>query len=290
MVMRVCALLDVMLFVRIARGLCVVWAAAFIGVWPLAVAWAQTFDCVIEPNVVIDVGVGVEGVLSNVLVDRGDFVHKGQAIAQLESSLQEIAVRIATLQSENDSIIQTNQARVDFGRRKLARTKELYESDISSLSELDEAETSKLLAELDLEEAKNTRQIAQLDLERAQADLALRTIVSPIDGVVIERFHSVGELVSRTPIMKLAQIDPLRVEVFVPVSFVEKVTPGMVGQVQAEVPVDGEHRPAVVTVVDQVADAASGTLGVRLSLPNPQNELQGGLKCQVHFPLVPPSE
>ncbi len=247
---------------------------------------AQTFDCVIEPNVVVDVGVGVEGVLSKVLVDRGDFVHEEQTIAQLESSLQEIAVRVATLQSENDSIIQTNQARVDFGRRKLARTKELYESDISSLSELDEAETGKLLAELDLEEAKNTRQIAQLDLERAQADLALRTIVSPIDGVVMERFHSVGELVSRTPIMKVAQIDPLRVEVFVPVSFVENIKPGMVGHVQSEIPVEGESRTAFVTVVDQVADAASGTLGVRLSLPNPKKELQGGLKCRVHFPPV----
>ena len=244
---------------------------------------AQSFDCVIEPNAVVDVGSGVEGVLDKVLVEHGDLVRQGQPIAQLESSLQEVAVRIATIQSDNDSIIQTNQARVDFGTRRLARTKELFESEISSLSELDEAETSKLLAELDLEEAKKAKEVAQLDLERAQAELALRTIVSPISGVVMERFHSVGELVARTPIMKLAQVDPLRVEVFVPVSLVGNIQVGMMADVQTEVPVGGTSRPATVTVVDQVADAASGTFGVRLSLPNPDNQLQAGLKCQIQF-------
>lgn len=249
----------------------------------VVVVQAQSLDCVIEPNAVVDVGSDVEGVLDKVLVDQGDLVRQGQPIAQLESSLQEVAVRIATIQSENDSIIQTNQARVDFGTRRLVRTKELYESEISSLSELDEAETSKLLAELDLEEAKKAKQVAQLDLELAQAELALRTIVSPISGVVTERFHSVGELVSRTPIMKLAQIDPLRVEVFVPVSLVGKVQVGMVGEVQLEVPGGGAHHTATVTVVDHVADAVSGTFGIRLSLPNPDNRLQAGLKCRIQF-------
>jgi hypothetical protein len=47
-------------------------------------------------------------------------------------------------------------------------------------------------------------------------------------------------------------------------------------------PVGGVYK-AVVTVVDQVFDAASGTIGVRLELPNPDYAIPAGLKCQVRF-------
>lgn len=43
------------------------------------------------------------------------------------------------------------------------------------------------------------------------------------------------------------------------------------------------HR-ARVTVVDRVVDAASGTFGVRLALPNPGHRIPAGLKCKVRLP------
>jgi multidrug efflux pump subunit AcrA (membrane-fusion protein) len=166
----------------------------------------------------------------------------------------------------------------------LARTKELFENEISSLSELDEAETAKILADLALVEAREAKRLAQLDLNRAWAEVKIRTIQSPIVGVVVERFLSPGELVARTPIVKLAQLDPLRVEAFVPVRMLGKVKVGMVAEIQPEDPVGGRYS-AKVSVVDQVVDAASGTFGIRLRLPNPNSLLQAGLKCRMHFPL-----
>jgi len=38
-----------------------------------------------------------------------------------------------------------------------------------------------------------------------------------------------------------------------------------------------------VTIVDRMGDAASGTFGVRLSLPNPDNQIPAGLKCDLNF-------
>ncbi len=61
------------------------------------------------------------------------------------------------------------------------------------------------------------------------------------------------------PIVKLAQIDPLRVEVIAPVALLGKVTLGATAEVLPEAPVGGVHA-AKVTVVDRVVDAASGTL------------------------------
>ena len=61
-----------------------------------------------------------------------------------------------------------------------------------------------------------------------------------------------------------------------------KVTVGMRAHVMPEAPVNGVHT-AKVTIVDRVIDAASGTFGVRLALPNPDYRLPAGLKCKVRF-------
>ena len=42
-------------------------------------------------------------------------------------------------------------------------------------------------------------------------------------------------------------------------------------------------REATVIVVDRIVDAASGTFGVRLEMPNPDNRLPAGLKCKARF-------
>jgi membrane fusion protein (multidrug efflux system) len=57
----------------------------------------------------------------------------------------------------------------------------------------------------------------------------------------------------------------------------------MRAKVIPEAPVGGEYI-AEVKIVDRVIDAASGTFGVRLELPNPNHRLQAGLKCKVIFP------
>ena len=56
----------------------------------------------------------------------------------------------------------------------------------------------------------------------------------------------------------------------------------MLAEVEPEAPVGGRYR-ATVTVVDTLFDASSGTFGVRLSLPNPDLSLPGGLRCKVSF-------
>jgi multidrug efflux pump subunit AcrA (membrane-fusion protein) len=147
---------------------------------------------------------------------------------------------------------------------------------------MDEAETAKILGELGLLEAHENRRLAELDLQRASVVLALRTIRSPITGVVVERLLSPGEFVSQAAILKIARIDPLRVEVFVPVAMLGRVRLGMLGEVRPEPPVNGVYE-ARVTIVDRVVDAASGTFGVRLELPNPDYRLPAGLKCKVRF-------
>jgi hypothetical protein len=90
----------------------------------------------------------------------------------------------------------------------------------------------------------------------------------------------------QSPILTLAQIDPLRVEVFISTSHYGRIHTGSKAEVRPEQPVGGAYT-AVVTVVDRVLDAASGTFGVRLSLPNPDFLLPAGIPCKVLFEMPP---
>ena len=68
------------------------------------------------------------------------------------------------------------------------------------------------------------QRIAKLELQFAEAQLSMRRLRSPVRGVVVERILSPGDLAGRNPVLKIAQIDPLRVEVFAPISLLGKRT------------------------------------------------------------------
>ncbi len=144
----------------------------------------------------------------------------------------------------------------------------------------DEAETDLALAKAKLQRARKNKKVAKLELKRAEENLKRRTVTSPITGVVVARFKSPGEFVEEEPIVKLAQMDPLRVEVVVPVSAFGSIKPGMRAEITPEA--SGVFN-GTVSIVDSVADAASGTFGVRVELPNPDHRLPGGLKCRIRF-------
>ncbi len=133
---------------------------------------------------------------------------------------------------------------------------------------------------------REDKALAVLELARAQARLDLRTVRSPIDGVVVERHMSPGELVSRTQndvILELAQLDPLFVEVRVPQSMLASLRTGMKAIVRPEAPFERDIE-CEVTVVDPAVEAPSGSLRVRLALPNPDHSIPAGVRCRVRFP------
>ena len=151
-----------------------------------------------------------------------------------------------------------------------------------SFSEVDEARTQERLALYALKSAEEERRLAEVELLRAEATLALRVIRSPFDGVVVERFLSAGERVDVDPVLKVARIDPLRLEVVAPVARFGSIDVGARAVIVPEPPLSGEYH-ATVTIVDKVIDAASGTFGIRLEIPNPDFMLPGGLRCEIRF-------
>lgn len=212
-------------------------------------------DCLIEPNMTIELSSAVSGVIDTILVDRSDSVKKGQILATLKSDVVRVKIK-ASNENLKLSIIEQK------------RSTKLYKDHVITLSEK--------------EKSDHERRLAELELKQAKANLEQRIIRSPIDGVVADRYLMPGEHIEDNPILKLAQLNPLRIEVISPVENFGRVKVGMHARITTEF---GSFKNLIgeVVVVDKVIDAASGTFGIRLELDNKDNVVPGGLKCKVNF-------
>jgi RND family efflux transporter MFP subunit len=269
--------------VKIGLCLCViVWGCSLTAhVW--AVDSSAALRCVIKPYSVVALGAPVEGMVEKITVDQGDTVKEGQIVALLESSRERAAVVAAQAKADIEAAIKSSEIRIEFTARKVARARDLRKSNAIGQHELDEAETEQRLAEAAYLEATENKRLAQLELERARADLAIRTVRSPIDGIVVERLLSPGEIARLTPIVMLMQIDPLRVDVFVPSAWLGQVQPGMIADIAPATGAWSRVYEARVGVVNKVVDSTTDTFTVRLELPNPDRSIPAGMACTVRF-------
>ncbi|HEY5871212.1 MAG TPA: biotin/lipoyl-binding protein, partial [Candidatus Tectomicrobia bacterium] len=156
-------------------------------------AHSADLDCLIEPSMTVKVSSAVPGLLETVAVDRGDVVKKGQPLATLESSAEKAAMDVLRARATMESAIKTGQARLELSTRSQSRNEGMFQKALIAAEKMDEIETSKRLAELTLLAATDNRRLAELELRRATAELARRTLYSPINGVVVERLLAPGE-------------------------------------------------------------------------------------------------
>jgi RND family efflux transporter MFP subunit len=249
-------------------------------------AATESFDCLMNPSATLKIGSPVESTLESVSVGRGDHVTKGQEIARLVSSVEAATVALDETRAGNLAEIKSRVARVEAAQAEVNRGSRLQEGFSVTGQKLDELRTQLRLAQQDLALAELNHTVAQLELARSQAQLALRVIRSPVDGIISQRVLGPGEFVHQdNQIVVVATIDPLFVEVYPPVRFYGLIRRGDAATVQPEAPVGGSYS-ATVAVVDQVFDAGSGTFGIRLALPNPDQRLPAGLRCRAVFTVA----
>jgi membrane fusion protein (multidrug efflux system) len=191
------------------------------------------------------------------------------------------------VKASNDTAILAEQEELALNQRNAGRKQSLAQSQIVNANSLDELQTKVRESELKIREAVTEQRIAQLTASRSAAQLALKQIRASVDGVVTERKLSPGEYVyEQTPIMTIAQIDPLNVELVLSADRYGSIRVGDRALVQPAQPVGGSYEAQVV-VVDPVIDAASSTFGVRLLLPNPGTRIPAGLRCGVVWHSAP---
>lgn len=245
----------------------------------------QEFDCLIDAQSRVKLSASVPGLVARIHADRGDRVRAGQVLVEMEARVEEAQLKSAEARATNEEPIRAARARLEFADRALDRLTRLRATNqgVVTQAQFDEALSNQRVAASNLRDAQSNQEVARLEAERARALVDQRRIVSPIDGIVVERAMQPGEYRSeQSHFMTIARIDPLHVEVFAPVALLGQTRVGGTATVLPEQPVGGRHE-ARITVIDRVIDAASGTFGLRLSLANADLEIPAGLRCRIRF-------
>lgn len=246
-------------------------------------ATAKAMGCLIEPDRVADLGSQVIGVVEKLQVERGDTVKQGQLLLTLRSDVERASVHAADTRARVDADVLAAQASLELAQQKLRRAQALVAQNFVSDQALEQARGEAEVARQKLAQVRSQQRIWVEESRVAQAQLSLRAVRSPFAGIVVERFVNPGERVEDRPLLRLAVIDPLRVELMVPTAQYGTLSPGDQVMVRPELP----NAPAVAATVqhvDRVLDAASNSFRVRLSLPNPEQRLPAGLRCKVDLP------
>lgn len=220
-----------------------------------AVAQEQlaSVGCIIEPSVHINVSSSVEGVVARRPVKLGDRVRRGQLLFALRSEVEQATVELAKTRSK-------------FSLRHYERNEGLYQDELISIHERDEFQTE--------------YQLSLQELAQAEAMLARRSVTSPINGIVIDHFLEPGEFVESQPVLALASLNPLKVQVVMPYETLGSVNHKDKLLVMPVEPVGGQFE-AEITTIDPVIDAASGTYRIHGLIDNPDGSLPAGVECRV---------
>lgn len=245
---------------------------------------ADVSSCMVKPRRLIQLGSPVFGVLGAVFVDRAQAVKKGDLLAKLDTSVDEAQVALDHFRATNTTQIEAAKTDLAWNRRELERREKLAGNMFSKANDVDEIVTKINQNQIAIRKAEADLQQAKMEAARSEAQLAQKLLKSPIHGVVTEIKLSAGEFIyEQTPIMTLAEVDPLTIDLVVPAERYRSVQVGLIGEVQLGVPVNATY-PARVDAIDPVIDPSSDTFRVRLALPNPRNAIPAGTRCSVKLP------
>lgn len=240
---------------------------------------APIYDCIVEPAQRLELGSPVAGILDRVLVERGAAVRAGDILAVLHSEQETARLRTAEAQAASDALIQSRAASLRLAQTTHDRTQDLLSRRVAAEQQAQEAAAQLETAQMDLRLAELQHELDQLGVEEARAEVALRQIRSPIDGIVTERARGPGEYVfQERHVLTVAQIDPLHVEAWLPIELYARMRAAETIHVALSQP-DQTTVPARVTIVDQVFDAATGTFGLRAEIDNPGHLIPAGQTC-----------
>ena len=272
--------------------------AAAIGPFPRTVTVTGTLAA--DEEVVA--GFKVAGRVSEIAVDLGSPVRKGQVLARLdptdfrlrvdqaEAALRQVRAGLGlprdgsaeSVDPEKTALVREARAVLEEARLNRDRTGQLSEKNLIARSEVDASQSKLLVAEsryqAALEEIRNRQEVLaerSSGLALARQQLSDAVLSAPIDGAVRERRASVGEfLAAGAPVFGLVRVHPLRLRVAVP----ERDAPSVrVGQA-VRVLLEGDpvvHAGRVARLSPSIQEQ-NRTLNVEAEVANQDGKLRPG--------------
>jgi len=257
---------------RLGLRLIVILLGPAAGIW--AAPPGQAIDVPSAPSVDARLSFPVSGRVAEILVKQGNRAAKGRPLIRLDDRVQRAEMELLQAQAMDTVRIEAAQAQLDNARLELEKVQMLHESSgAASDLELREAKLEVVIKELSLRLAQFEHRQDRRKYEQSKAMLELMELTSPADGVVEQLLVQEGESVNAsTPVLRLANIDPLWVDVPAPLESAVGLKVGQKARVQVD-PQTLESREGTIIHVASVANV--GTLTVRVELPNPEQRPAG---------------
>ncbi len=253
----------------------------------------------------VDAGIfaRADGYLTRRLVDYGDRVKKGQLLAELETPELDEQIRQAqaTVSQARSSLrdleasLNLAQANLKLAQVTFERWKHLTDRGVFSHQDTDEkaaaldvrrAEVAS--AQAKIAAAQDTIRANEANLRRLEQLKAFDRVAAPFDGVITARNGDVGALISAgnsgpaREMFHLAQIDPLRIFVNVPQTYVASIHLGETAELRVQ-ELPGQVFAARVTNTARSLDTNSRAMLTVLEVANPRGILLPGMYAQVKF-------
>ena len=232
-----------------------------------------------EPFRDLDVASTDVGIVSLINVQEGDVVQKDQILGTLDQTLLNATLDIADRSRNAKGRVNSAQADVRLRTERGEKLKLLLDRKHATQEELDRSLVEKEVSEAQLLAVEEELLVRALEYDRIKVQLEQRNVRSPIDGVVIKLHRDVGEFVSvNDPVIAtVVQLDPLIAVYSVPSLLSKEIKP----HVEVSMLVGDARLPAkgIVDYIAPVIDAQSGTILIKVRVPNPKHIYRSGEKC-----------
>jgi RND family efflux transporter MFP subunit len=246
-----------------------------------------------------DVSALREGVIDRMELRIGKEVgKKGDVIGYLHKEVADLAVDEARIQAESQGAVQKAEAQRENAKAVVQRNISLLRRGPSYVSreEVQKGEAEFAMADAAVTEAKDTIRLAQAKLKSAERAAEEHVIRAPFAGQILEEHKHEGESVrANEPVVRLGNLDTVRVWAFIPVEYAYRVTPGTeiviqprLGDVRGKHAIEQQRFRGVVSSVDQeIQPTAETAVKIYADLDNPKHELRPGLKATMTIFLRP---
>ena len=251
-----------------------------------------------------NVGAQVGGRIKKLYVKVGDQVEEGQVIADIDDTTQRNALRAAQESVANYKAQKASrQSALALAQKEYKRQKYMYERQAASRADFESAEHALAAARADIDAVQAQIVQASMQMENAQADLGYTRVVAPSAGTVVSIVTQEGQTLnvmqSAPTIVKLADLDTMKIEAQISEADVARVKPGMdayfttLGDPDTRRPatlVSVEPGPINMKTYDGSNTDSSSSTAVYynglLSVPNPKHELRIQMTAQVTLVLA----
>ena len=234
-----------------------------------------------EPIETVNVAAGESGIVSEVLLKRGDVVTQGQLLAELDQTVLDAMLSVARAKANTNAKLKAMKVEFETKKKRYDKLVELKQSGAGSPEEVDKANADMEVARQNMVAIEEQTEQFRLEMNQIEAQIEQRKIRSPIDGVVTDVRRKAGEFISINDphIVTLVQLETLRAVFYLPTARATKIHQG--DEVDVMLTETDEVAKGIVEYVAPVTRAASGRVRVDILIDNTAGSYRSGVRCQI---------